>query len=78
MSEKWYIHINKNVIQRNAKRSEREPVIRVQKGKHGPSAYGFNVLIPDGSRVLYDPDNAILPCGAKLVIECFSEPIVEG
>jgi hypothetical protein len=64
------IHINRNVIQRNAKREAQglppEPVCRVQQGK--VARYAMEVLIDGPSRMVYRPDQP-LACGAKLWVE---------
>lgn len=64
------IHINRNIIQQNAKNGERKPVCRVQKGKE--VRYCMEVEIKGPSRMVYRPDNP-RPCGAKLWIETDSD-----
>lgn len=64
------IHINRNIIQRNAKRGEAEPVCRVEIDKS--VRYCMEVIIKGPSRMVYRPDNP-RPCGAKLWIETDSE-----
>jgi hypothetical protein len=71
----YYIHINRNVIQRNAKNGASEPVVRFQKGKYGKAEYAYEVKFSEGT-VRYSPDEPILPCGAKLVIETPNRPEV--
>lgn len=73
------IHINRNVIQQNAKR-EREglpclPVCRVQEGSK--VRYGMEVEIHGPSRMVYRPD-APLACGAKLWISTEAEITIIG
>lgn len=65
----WYIHINRNL------KGSKEPIVRFQRGKYGKPTYCYEVAF-DGGRVVYDPDNPILPCGARLVIETETEPRV--
>lgn len=60
------IHINRNVIQRNAKRELEEPVVRVE--EKGKVVYCMEVDIKGPSRMIYRPDKP-RPCGAKLWIE---------
>lgn len=74
----WFSHINKNVIQANAKRppEEREPVVRFQKGRHGTPTYATRIRLRGESELIYDAENALLPCGAKLVIASTEEPEV--
>lgn len=60
------IHINRNIIQRNSKRDEQEPVCRVE--ENGIVTYCMEVDIKGPSRMVYRPDKP-RPCGAKLWIE---------
>lgn len=64
------IHINRNIIQRNNKRNEIEPVVRVEKDKK--VVYCMEVDIKGPSRMVYRPE-APRPCGAKLWIETDAE-----
>ena len=64
------IHINRNIIQRNAKRGENNPVCRVE--TNGAVRYCMEVDIKGPSRMIYRPDKP-RPCGAKLWIETDSE-----
>lgn len=72
---KSIIHINKSVIQQNAKRSIPLPVCRVQQGN--VTKYGMEVIINGPSRMVYRPDEP-LKCGAKLWIETESEIEIIG
>ena len=60
------IHINRNVIQSNAKNGTTNPVCRVQEGSK--VRYCMEVMIDGPSRMVYRPDKP-RPCGAKLWIE---------
>lgn len=65
------LHVNRNVLQSNAKHGVCEPPIRLQEG--GQVSYAHEVeVVDEGGRVVltfvYRPD-APLPCGAKLWIE---------
>jgi hypothetical protein len=60
------IHINRNIIQQNAKHSNSEPVVRVE--ENGRVRYCMEVEIKGPSRMIYRPDKP-RPCGAKLWIE---------
>ena len=60
------IHINRNVIQRNAKRELEDPVVRIE--ENGKVIYCMEVDIKGPSRMIYRPDKP-RPCGAKLWIE---------
>ena len=67
---KYIIHINRNIIQQNAKKDENKPVCRVQSGKS--VRYCMEVDIKGPSRMVYRPNNP-RPCGAKLWIETDSD-----
>lgn len=60
------IHINRNIIQQNAKHNKQDPVCRVE--EKGIVKYCMEVNIKGPSRMVYSPDNP-RPCGAKLWIE---------
>ena len=60
------IHINRNIIQKNAKRGEQEPVVRVE--ENGVVKYCMEVDIKGPSRMVYRPSKP-RPCGARLWIE---------
>jgi len=64
------IHINKNIIQQNAKHDRSEPVCRVEES--GIVKYCMEVVISGPSRMVYRP-NKPRPCGAKLWIETDSD-----
>lgn len=72
---KRLLHINRNIIQHNAKHGKKLPVCRVQEGKN--SRYGQTVDIHGPSKMVYDPDHP-LPCGAKLWIETDAEVTITG
>lgn len=61
------IHINRNVIQSNAKHGTSTPVCRVEDEK-GRVRYCMEVQINGPSRMVYRPESP-RPCGAKLWIE---------
>lgn len=67
---KKFIHINRNVIQSNAKNNTRHPVCRIQDDLG--VRYSMRVKILGPSEMIYDPDHP-LKCGAKLWIETDAE-----
>lgn len=69
------IHINRNIIQSNAKRGTEEPVCRVE--ENGVVQYCMEVDIKGPSRMIYRPDKP-RPCGAKLWIETEADVILIG
>jgi len=70
---KTIIHINKNIIQQNAKRQTKLPVCRVEIGKK--IWYGSKVDILGPSAMIYSPDKP-RKCGAKLWIETDAEVVI--
>lgn len=70
----WYIHVNQHKIRSNIHAEVKEPPVAIKRGKGGRARYAFAVNIPDGSSIHYNPVAPILPCGARLVIECPTEP----
>lgn len=73
-SASWWVNVNKHKIARNIRSEEKEPPIRISRGKHGSPTYCSEVELPAGSVVVYDADNPLLPCGARLAIRCPEEP----
>lgn len=73
---KWFIHINRGVIDSNRKHKKNDPPIKFQKGKYGKATYAHSVELSGTSRIIYNPEGHILLCGARLVIESDREPII--
>jgi len=69
------IHINRGIIQANAKHGNTEPVCRVE--EDGVIKYCMEVQILGPSNMVYRPDNP-RRCGAKLWIETESDVILIG
>jgi hypothetical protein len=69
------IHINRNIIQQNAKHGKENPVCRVQDGSK--VRYCMEVIINGPSRMVYRPHEP-LNCGAKLWIETDSDVVLVG
>jgi hypothetical protein len=70
LSKPTIIHINRNIIQRNAKHNLEEPVCRVE--KNGVVKYCMEVDIKGPSRMVYSPSKP-RTCGAKLWIETYAD-----
>ena len=75
---KKYIHVNQGNIKGNLKtrRTGRKdvplkPVITIKEGKS--NVYCNAVAIKGESRVIYGHDKALLPCGARVIIETDAE-----
>lgn len=75
LSRYWIVHVNRNVIQRNAHKppNEQEPVIRFQKGKRGKPTYAMRVRLGP-SEMVYSSTQAFTDCGAKLILITETEP----
>ena len=75
---KWYIHVNQHKIRSNINASPEniQAPITIKRGRSGRSTSGNNVRIPDGSHIIYSPYSPLLACGARVVIECPSEPTI--
>ena len=70
----WYVHVNRNTIDSNRKHGKSDPAIRIQQGRYGSPLYCNSVELPAGSKMVYSAHEPLLPCGARLVIECNEEP----
>ena len=67
------VNVNRHTIDRNRKQGTNEPVVRVSRGKSGKAEYGNEVAILDATgeevaRFIYDPNEALVACGARLVL----------
>lgn len=66
-----YVSINGHVIRKNSKHGTKEPPIRIAKSLSDKKpTYASSVEITGPSRLIYDPDQKILACGARLVLVC--------
>ena len=70
---KTWINVNRHRIAANAKNGSRDPVVRFSDGKFGQAKYCSELAILDKNgeevaRIIYDPINPVLPCGARLAI----------
>lgn len=79
------VNINRQVIDRNTKNPEQppEPPIRVQRGKSGKAVYANEIAVLDAqgnevARFIYDPQNKIVACGARLVLVAHHGAIAVG
>jgi hypothetical protein len=70
----YYTHINRNVIDSNRKNGTNNPHISVRKGKRGKAEYASEVILHEGSRIIYSHEGTLLPCGARLVIISKEKP----
>ena len=66
------IHVNQHNIRKNAKQSEKLPVLTVKDYKQNRTCDEVVILGP--SRVIYSHE-APLKCGAKVWIECDSKDV---
>lgn len=67
---KIYVVMNRHRIAANRKRSQedREPVVRVTRGKHGKPMYCDEVIFEGSSHLLNGLGSAVLPCGATIAL----------
>jgi hypothetical protein len=73
-----YISINGNTIRRNSKNHTNEPPIRIAcKPNDSKPQYAHEIEILGSSRLIYDPENRIMKCGARLVLEAEDIKIVK-
>lgn len=63
-----WINVNRHRINSNAKHGTNEPPIRIAKGKRGKPVYAHEISIDGPTRLIYDANKAVLPCGARLAI----------
>lgn len=71
-----YIHVNQHKIRSNLKHGTNDPVITIKAGRTNRYAHTVDILGP--SRIVYGGDKAILPCGARVVIQTESKVIIDG
>jgi len=69
----YYINVNRQTIQKNAKYGTNEPPVSFRKGKNGKSTYCHELEIENG-RIIYNAQAPVLKCGARLVILTKHEP----
>lgn len=65
-----YIVMNRHIINANRKLppDERQPAVRVTRGKHGRPAYCDEVIIHGASHLLNGNGEPVMPCGATIAI----------
>lgn len=64
-----YISINSHVVRSNTKHGRDDPPIRIARTRSDRSpTYAREIRIDGPSRLVYDPNRAILNCGARLVL----------
>lgn len=72
-----YVSINGQTIRRNAARKENVPPIRVASTRSDQHpVYAHEIEIVGNARLVYDPEKAIMRCGARLVLICDDVEIV--
>lgn len=62
------VNVNRQIVARNHRTGQREPPIRVSRGRRGPPVYVSEYTAHGRIRVIYSPDRP-LPCGARVWIE---------
>ena len=76
MPRKKKIHVNMHVIRRNQKKGTAYPPITVKVGKE--NHYGSEVFICGSSSLKYSPHKPLLSCGARLILECKCQVVIDG
>lgn len=72
-----YVSINAATIRRNAVLHKTEAPIRIAKSKgDAKPVYASEIEIVGPARLVYDPENKILRCGARLVLECADVKVI--
>ncbi len=62
-----WIVVNRHRIRANAKGSSLPP-IRITRGKYGKPVYANEIEFDGPTRLVYDANKPVLPCGARLAI----------
>lgn len=74
MRKPAYVSINAQVIRRNATKGTDDPPIRIARLRNDRKPrYAHEVEIDGPSRLVYDKDNRILACGARLVLQTYDD-----
>lgn len=74
--DKWYVHISQTRLRANLRNQTDEPVIRMQRGRYGQPEYAKRLKFSKGVILQAPYGKPLLPCGARLVIECDEKPEV--
>ena len=70
------IHVNVHVIRKNTKEGTADPPITVKVGKE--NHYGSELYICGSSSLKYSPHKPLLSCGARLILECKCQVVIDG
>ena len=70
------IHVHMHVIRKNRKEGPADPPIAVKVGRE--KHYGSQVFIGGSSWLKYSADKPLLPCGARLILECSCQVVIDG
>jgi hypothetical protein len=66
-----YVSINGNVIRSNAKHGTATPPIRIARSPFDAKpVYASEIEIEGPAKLIYDPDKAVMRCGARMVLVC--------
>ncbi len=63
-----FVSVNKQTIARNARHGEKNPPIRIARGKSGKPSYAHEIRVSGPCRLVYDSEKPLLKCGARLVL----------
>lgn len=73
-----YISVNKHIIAGNLRHGRNDPPIRVSRGKSGKPKYGYTVKILGSSELVYNSQEPILKCGARLVLVTDADVVIDS
>lgn len=76
MGRKKKIHVNMHIIRKNRETGASDHPITVKVGKE--NHYGSQIFIGGSSWLRYSPQKPLLPCGARLILECSCQVVIDG
>lgn len=78
MKKMRYVSINGHTIRANAVRKTNNPPIRIARSRSDKNpVYASEIEIVGPARLVYRPNEPILKCGARLVLECKDVVVVK-
>jgi hypothetical protein len=74
-----YVSINGHKIRSNSKHGFRDPPIRIAKSRSDSKpVYASAVEIIGSSKLIYNPDEPIMKCGARMVLVCDDVKVIRN
>lgn len=66
-----FVSINAHTIRHNAVAGSRDAPIRIATSRHDAKpTYASEIEIIGPAKLVYNPDKAIMKCGARMVLQC--------